>query len=330
MELPTLKIGKLIARYPFVQGGMAVRVSTGHLAAAVAEAGGVGTIAGTGMTADELRGEIRYARSKTRGIIGVNVLFAVRQFADLVKAAIAEKVDFVVSGAGFSRDMFSWGKESGTNIVPIVSSGKLARIATHLGAAAIVVEGAEAGGHLGTDKPIREVFPEVRQATDLPLIAAGGIANGEEAGDLFALGAQGVQLATRFLASEECTAAEAFKRMHLGVKEEDIVLIDSPVGMTGRAIRNPFSEALARGDLEQEVSCADCLKRCTRAYCILDALDCARKGDVERGVVFSGSSATRIKDILPVREIMAQLVAGATRRLRDISAQRDMISLEPD
>ncbi len=320
MELPTLKIGNLISRYPFVQGGMAVRVSTGPLAAAVAEAGGVGTIAGTGMTPEELRGEIRYARSKTRGIIGVNVLFAVRQFAELVKAAIAEKVDFIVSGAGFSRDMFAWGKESGTSIVPIVSSGKLARIAAGLGAAAIVVEGAEAGGHLGTDRPIREVLAEVRQATDLPVIAAGGIATGEEAADLFALGAQGVQLATRFLASEECTADQEFKRMHLGVSEKDIVIIESPVGMPGRAIRNPFTEALAKGELNQETSCAECLKRCSHAYCILDALDRSRKGDVVGGLVFSGASAARIRDILPVREIMAQLVAGAVRRLKEIPA----------
>jgi NAD(P)H-dependent flavin oxidoreductase YrpB (nitropropane dioxygenase family) len=318
LELPTLKIGNLTARYPFVQGGMAVRVSTGPLAAAVAEAGGVGTIAGTGMTPDELRGEIRHARSKTKGIIGVNVLFAVRNFAELVKTAISERVDFIVSGAGFSRDMFAWGKESGTSILPIVSSAKLARIATSLGAAAIVVEGAEAGGHLGTDRPIREVLPEVRQATSLPLIAAGGSATGEEAADLFARGAQGVQLATRFIASEECTAADEFKKMHLRAKEEDIVLVESPVGMTGRAIRNRFTEALSRGELVQDVSCDDCLKRCTHAYCILDALDRSRKGDVDHGVVFSGASAARINDILPVREIIAQLVAGATRRLREI------------
>ncbi len=317
--MPTLKIGKLAARYPFVQGGMAVRVSTGHLAAAVAEAGGVGTIAGTGMTLDELRSEIRYARERTKGIIGVNVLFAVRNFADLVKAAISEKIDFIVSGAGFSRDMFAWGKETATAILPIVSSGKLARIAANLGASAIVVEGTEAGGHLGTDRPIRDVLPEVRQVTELPIIAAGGIANGEEAAELFALGADGVQLATRFIASEECTAAESFKKMHISVREEDIVLVESPVGMTGRAVRNPFSEALARGDLFQDVSCDGCLKRCSHAYCILDALDRSCRGDVDRGIVFSGTSATRIHEILPVKEIMARLVAGATRRLDAIS-----------
>jgi len=319
LELPTLKIGKLTARYPFVQGGMAVRVSTGHLAAAVAEAGGVGTIAGTGMTAGELRGEIRYARSKTRGIIGVNILFAVKAFAELVKTAIAEKVDFVVSGAGFSRDMFAWGKETGVSILPIVSSGHLARIGTRLGAAAIVVEGAEAGGHLGTDRPIREVLPEVREATDLPVIAAGGIANGEEAADLFALGAQGVQLATRFIASNECTASEAFKRIHLAAKPEDMVIIESPVGMPGRAIRNAFTDRLAKGELDQDITCDGCLKRCSHAYCILDALDRSRKGDVEGGLVFSGDSAMRIRKILPVKEIMSQLVAGATRRLHQMA-----------
>lgn len=319
MELPTLKIGNLIARYPFVQGGMAVRVSTGRLAAAVAEAGGVGTIAGTGMDPEELRSEIRYARSATKGIIGVNILFAVKAFAELVRAAIAERVDFIVSGAGFSRDMFAWGRDAGVNILPIVSSGHLASIGTRLGAAAIVVEGTEAGGHLGTDRPIREVLREVRQATDLPVIAAGGVANGEEAADLFALGAQGVQLATRFLASEECTAGEAFKRMHLGVKEEDIVIIESPVGMPGRAIRNPFTERLAKGDLDQDVPCNACLKRCSHAYCILDALDRSRQGDVVGGLVFSGNSATRITSILPVKEIMAQLVEGATRRLREMN-----------
>lgn len=316
--LPTLRIGLLVSRYPFVQGGMAVRVSTGKLAAAVAEAGGVGTIAGTGMSLDELRAEIRYARERTKGIIGVNVLFAVRNFADLVKASIAERIDFIVSGAGFSRDMFVWGKETGTAIVPIVSSAKLARVATVLGASAIVVEGFEAGGHLGTQRPIREVFPEVRAATDLPLIAAGGIADGEEAADLFALGADGVQLATRFLASEECTAADEFKRMHLNVKDEDIILVDSPVGMTGRAVRNLFTEALKRGDLRQKVSCRDCLKRCSHVYCILDALDRSRSGDVDGGIVFSGSSATRIHEILPVKEIMERLVAGATCRLAAI------------
>ncbi len=318
MDLPSLKIGNRTSRYPFVQGGMAVRVSTAPLAAAVAEAGGVGTIAGTGMTPEELISEIRYARKKTDGIIGVNILFAVRNFPELMKTAMAEKVDFVVSGAGFSRDMFGWGRETGVSVVPIVSSARLAKTATRLGASAIVVEGTEAGGHLGTDRPLREVFPEVREATSLPLIAAGGIANGEEAADLFAMGADGVQMATRFIASDECTAALSFKQIHVSPKEEDIVLVDSPVGMTGRAIRNSFSERVDKGEYSEDVNCQDCLKRCSHVYCILGALHRACMGDVDNAVVFSGDSAPRIKEILPVNEIMTRLVRDASKKLATI------------
>ncbi|MGE5483532.1 MAG: NAD(P)H-dependent flavin oxidoreductase [Ignavibacteriales bacterium] len=310
MTLPVLRIGDRIAHFPFVQGGMAVRISTARLAAAVAEAGGVGTIAGTGMSPDELRSEIREARRLTRGIIGVNVLFAATQFAHLVKTAIMEKVDFVVSGAGFSRDMYVWGREGGVPILPIVSSARLARAAERLGASAIVVEGAEAGGHLGTDRPIREILPEVRRVTSLPVIAAGGIADGREATDVFGLGADGAQVGTRFIASEECTAPHEFKMMHVATKPDDIVLIDSPVGLPGRAIRNPFWERVTAGERLEPSRCRGCLKQCSHRFCILDALNRAQQGDVRSGLVFSGLSALKIRSILPVREIMRLLVAG--------------------
>jgi len=310
VKLPMLRIGDRIPRFPFVQGGMAVRISTAVLAAAVAEAGGVGTIAGTGMSPDELRSEIREARRLTTGIIGVNVLFAVTQFADLVKTAIMEKVDFVVSGAGFSRDMYTWGREGGVPILPIVSSARLARAAERLGASAIVVEGAEAGGHLGTDRPIREIVPEVRGVTGLPVIAAGGIADGREAADLFELGADGVQVGTRFIASEECTAPSDFKMMHVATRPEDMVLVNSPVGLPGRAIRNPFWERVVKGENLEPDGCRGCLKQCSHRFCILDALRRAQQGDVGNGLVFSGLSALRIKSILPVGEIMRLLAAG--------------------
>lgn len=310
MELPELHIGNLLPKFPIVQGGMAVRISTAPLAAAVAEAGGVGTIAGTGMSVEELQSEIRQARRLTGGIIGVNVLFAVRDFANLVQAAIKEKIDFIVAGAGFSRDMFIWGKEAGIPIIPIVSSARLARVAEKLGAAAVVVEGTEAGGHLGTERPLREIVPEVRRAVKIPLIAAGGIADGDDGAEMFALGADGVQMATRFIASEECPVPQAFKDMHVNVDPEDIILIDSPVGMTGRAIRNPFSEALQAKEPPPIEACDGCLKRCSRYYCILDTLRRAQQGDVTGGLVFSGTSATRIKEILPVAEIIRRFVAG--------------------
>ena len=143
MKLPELKIGKLIAKVPIIQGGMAIRLSTARLAAAVANEGGIGLIAASGMPFDELRHEIRLARKLTPhgGIIGINVMVAARQFKELVAVAIEEGIDLVVAGAGFSRDMFLWGKESGTPIVPIVSTAKLAKISQTLGASAIIVEG---------------------------------------------------------------------------------------------------------------------------------------------------------------------------------------------
>lgn len=173
MKIPELRIADLVAKIPVIQGGMAVRISMAPLAAAVAEEGGIGIIAGSGLSVQELKEEIREARRRTKGIIGVNVMFAVREFAQLVHAAFEEKIDLLVSGAGFSRDMFTWGKEKGIPVVPIVSSAKLAKLSEKLGAAAVVVEGYEAGGHLGTDRSMRDILPEVKAAVSIPVIGAG-------------------------------------------------------------------------------------------------------------------------------------------------------------
>ena len=180
--IPQLKIAHMHPRLPIIQGGMAYSVSTGKLAAAVANAGGIGTIAGTGLTLQELSTEIQKARTliKGTGYIGVNVLFAVKQFAELVLKAMQEKVNFIVSGAGFSRDMFAWSQEYGIPVIAIVSSARLAKLAEKLGAAAIVAEGKEAGGHLGTDRPLKEILPEVVAAVDIPVIAAGGLTTGKD------------------------------------------------------------------------------------------------------------------------------------------------------
>jgi nitronate monooxygenase len=319
MNLPVLKIGSLVPKFPIVQGGMAIRISTAPLAAAVAQAGGVGTIAGTGMSLEELAAEIRQAKKITQGVIGVNVLFAARNFAQLVRTALREKVDFIVSGAGFSRDMFIWGRESDTAIIPIVSSARLAKLAEKMGAAALVVEGVEAGGHLGTDLPLKEILKDIRDAVKIPIIAAGGIATGQEAAEILSLGADGVQLATRFLASDECTAPRAYKEMHLNVKPEDIVTINSPVGLPGKAIRNSFSERLASGLPMDKDPCSSCLKKCSHYFCIFAALNRAQQGDMEKGLIFSGESAVKLKEIQPVETIMADLVQG----IKDYMPQPD-------
>ena len=307
LKLPALKIGHLVAEVPIVQGGMAIRLSTARLAAAVALEGGIGIIAASGMTFDELRREIRLARELTnnKGIIGINAMVAAREFLGLVKTAIDEGIDLVIAGAGFSRDIFALGKEANVPIVPIVSSVKLAKISQSLGASAIVVEGKEAGGHLGTDLPMLEIFPDIKKAVNIPVIVAGGIVDGKDVARAISLGADGVQMGSRFAASVESNGAPNLKAMYLNVKEEDIVLIDSPVGYKGRAVRNPFAQLSLEGNTPRPTECRSCLKHCEQNFCIINALIRAQQGDVETGLVFSGESMTRINEILSVKEIFA-------------------------
>jgi nitronate monooxygenase len=309
MDLKELKIGKLVVPIPIIQGGMAVRISTAPLAAAVANEGGIGIIAGTGMKVDELIAEIRKARQMTKGVLGVNVLFAVREFAELVKAAITEGIDIVISGAGFSRDMFIWGKESDTPIVPIVSSAKLALMAEKLGAAAVVVEGKEAGGHLGTDRSMREVLPEVLEAVQIPVIGAGGIIDGRDIAEVLAMGASGVQMGTRFAASLESNASDEMKQLYVRACKEDVIHVKSPVGLLGQGIRNTFYERLEQEGHVRITQCSNCLKRCTHSFCIMDALvNACQSGNFDRALVFSGENVHRIQEILPVSQIFKKLL----------------------
>ena len=309
MKLPELKIGNLVARVPIIQGGMAIRISTARLAAAVGEEGGIGLIAASGMSFDELRGEIRLARSLTKGIIGINIMVAARQFAGIVKTAIDEGIDLVVAGAGFSRDVFAMGKESGTPIVPIVSSVKLAKISQKLGAAAIIVEGKEAGGHLGTDQTLHSLLPDIVKAVTIPVIGAGGIMSGYDIVETLKLGVAGVQMGTRFAASNESNAAPALKEFYLKAKHEDIVLIHSPVGLPGRALRNPFAEKIIESTAPAPESCDGCLKHCLKNFCIIKALIRAQQGDLETGLIFTGEYIHKIDEILSVKEIFRRLLA---------------------
>lgn len=176
MKLPELKIGSFIAKIPIIQGGMSIRVSTSALAIPVAECGGIGTIGGSGIPVPELQEDIRKAKNATKGIIAVNIMYAMKDFYELVIASIEAGADMIITGAGFSRDIFKIGKQHNVPIVSIVSSPGLATMAEKLGAAAVIVEAAEAGGHLGTQVPLRELFPTVRKVVSkIPLIAAGEI-----------------------------------------------------------------------------------------------------------------------------------------------------------
>lgn len=317
--MPGLTIGDRTTRLPIIQGGMAVRISLAPLAGAVAHAGGVGIIAGSGLTPTELVDEIRSARSVagSNGLIGVNVMVAVRIFKDLVRAAMAEGVDLVIAGAGFSRDVFEWGREFGVPVVPIVGSVRVAKLAERFGAAAVVVEGNEAGGHLGTDRDLLDLLPEIVSAVSIPVIGAGGVVDGAGIRTVLEAGAAGVQMGSRFVATAESSAPDSFKRMYVDATPDDVVLVKSPVGLPGRALKNPFWERANAGEYPPIASCRACLKDCARDYCIIDELEMAQRGDTDDGLVFAGSSAARIDDIPTVAELMGRLEAEYHQSGRD-------------
>jgi nitronate monooxygenase len=314
MKLPPLKIGNLIAPIPLIQGGMSVRVSTSALAAPVASCGGIGVIGGSGIDVRELRDDIRRAKEKSSGVIAVNIMYAMKNFYELVVGSIEAGVDFVITGAGFSRDIFKIGKSYNIPIAMIVSSPTLAKLAERLGAAAIIVEGKEAGGHLGTDQSLRSIFPPIRKVIKkIPLIAAGGITDGYEMAEMMdTYGADGVQIASRFVLSEECDVDDAFKQAYLRAQKDDIVLTSSPVGMPGRALKTPFIDKLAQGfDLKSKVCRYQCLKKCDKHYCINERLRASREGNIEEGLFFSGENTFKMKKILPVAEIFRQFISQA-------------------
>jgi nitronate monooxygenase len=310
LKLPQLKIGHMMPKLPIIQGGMGVGISLSGLATAVAKAGGIGIISGTGITVEELRTHIKTAKHAVKdvGYIGVNVLFAMNDFAEKMKLAIEEKVDFIISGAGISRDMYAWGKEAGIPVISIVSTAKLAKLSERLGASAIVVEGFEAGGHLGTDRPMFDILPEVVEAVSIPVIAAGGIMTGEDIAKALKMGASGVQMGTRFVASEECDAPLSFKQKYVEAKKEDLVLVKTTVGLQGRAIKNKFTDLISGSDKLKIAKCHDCLKNCSYRFCTLDSLMVSLKGDVENGLVFAGARVHEIKEILPVQQIIDRIV----------------------
>ncbi|WP_199228135.1 NAD(P)H-dependent flavin oxidoreductase [Salipaludibacillus keqinensis] len=295
------------SKLPIIQGGMGVRISLSNLASAVSNAGGIGIISGTGIPIDELKYHIREAKEKTKGLgyIGVNVLYAMTDFAETMKAAMEEKVDFIISGAGISRDMYNWGKSYNVPVISIVSSAKLAKMSQRLGASAVVVEGTEAGGHLGTDRPLFDILPEVVEAVDIPVIAAGGIIDGRDVRKALEAGASGVQMGTRFVASQECDAPLSFKEKYLSSTET--VLIKSVVGLDGRAVPNRFTDKISNDQKLKIDRCVSCLKKCSHRYCILDSLLKSVGGDAEEGLVFSGSRVGEITEILSVKEIFDRI-----------------------
>lgn len=322
--LPSLKIGNIVSRLPIIQGGMAVRVSLHKLAGNVAKEGGIGIIAISGMNdPQEVKDEIKKARkiAGKDGVIGINIMGIIGRFKELVGAAVEEKIDLIIQGAGFRNDIFEIAK--GTPVVSMASSARVAKKAEEAGASAVIIEGCDAGGHLGFPKGHEfkktiDIIKEAVKEVKIPLIAAGGIFNGKDIVEMLRAGAKGVQMATRFVATKECDADEKFKKAYINAKEEDIVIINSPVGLPGRAIKTPFVEKILNNTAPKvnPVECQGCIGPiCDKSYCILKALENARKGDLEDGLVFAGSNAWKINKIVKVKELIKELVDEANKEL---------------
>ncbi len=301
-----LNINGLQINVPIIQGGMAIRCSMAKLAAAVANEGGIGVIAGTALPLEELREEIKKARkliTKKGGALGVNIMFAASDFVNLVNVCIEEKVDVIICGAGFSRDIFSMVKGTGIKLFPIVSSLKLAKISEKLGADAIVVEGGNAGGHLGTDLDSWDIMEEITKNIKIPVFGAGGVITPADAERMLSLGTTGIQMGSRFVATHECAVSDEFKNMYVICKKGDIVKIMSSVGLPANAIISPFAEKLLSEEKLTPKSCTNCLKHCKRNFCVSKSLIAGHEGDLENGLFFAGKDAWKINDIVSVHEI---------------------------
>ena len=349
MKLNSLKIGDLIAKVPIIQGGMGVGVSLSSLAGAVAKEGAIGVIsaAQTGYLEsdfgiDSLKANIRslgkhIKRAKSisnNGIIGVNIMCATRNYEDYVKCAIDNGADLIISGAGLPTDLPKFTEGSNIKLAPIVSPPKSASVILKMWdrrygrtADMVIIEGPKAGGHLGFsndsileyvskvyDKEVLEIIDIVKEYEEkynknIPVIFAGGVYDRSDIDHYISLGCSGVQMATRFVATEECDAHINFKMAYINSKKEDIMIVKSPVGMPGRAISNKFMEE--RKVTKEKISkCYKCLKKCDMAtipYCITGALVRAVKGDVENSLVFCGENAYRLDKITTVKELIKEL-----------------------
>lgn len=344
-----LVIGNLTAKVPVVQGGMGVGISMHRLAAAVAREGGIGVISAAqpGFREDDfaqnvreanmraLAREIKLAKEQAAGgIIGVNIMVAMKGYEDFVRCAIDAGADIIISGAGLPMDLPKIAQGSSTKLAPIVSSAKAAKVILSrwakqedITADMVVIEGPKAGGHLGfkadeiagytdemMDEEIKKILAvvaeyEQRYSKKIPVIFGGGVYTREDIDHFLSLGLSGVQMATRFVATEECDADINFKMAYVNAKKEDIQIVKSPVGMPGRAIRNSFIKHTEtdRADIDR---CYGCLARCNPKeipYCISQALFNAANGDTENALLFCGENAYRVDKITTVKEIFDEL-----------------------
>ena len=346
-----IKIGNKKSKYPIIQGGMGVGVSLHRLAGTVSKEGGIEVMSAADIGFKEpdfaknpmianlraIGSEIKKAReiAGKDKILGMNVMVAMQNYAEIVKECVKQKIDLIISGAGIPKDLPEYVKDSETKIAPIVSSLRCCQLIVkhwikkyNYVPDMVVIEGPEAGGHLGfkneeleeENKPkLEEITVEIvdyikgvekETGKEIPVISAGGIWDSKDIKKFLSLGASGVQMATRFVATNECDASEEFKQAYVNAKKEDVKIIKSPVGMPGRAIYNEFIKNTEKEKCKID-KCYKCIKTCNIAntpYCITRALINAVKGNINEGLVFCGSNVEKIKEIVSVHDLMNELV----------------------
>ncbi len=355
-RLPDLVIGDLRINPPIIQGGMGVRVSASHLASAVSNEGALGVVASVG-TGEEwpdrtldcaarsyvsLREMLRETKSMTKNPFAVNIMCALTNYEDLVRAADEEGVAAIISGAGLPLKLPAMVKNRSIKLIPIVSSGRAAELICQSWLKrhsrlpdALVVEGVLAGGHLGfsvdevsaAHVPLESIVVDVLEVAgrigraagvSIPVIAAGGIFDGEDMARFLRLGASGVQMGTRFVCTEECDVSREYKQAYLDCREEDILIMKSPLGLPIRVIRNAFVDRIVRGEKEGFHCEYRCLSPCEpdkSPYCIAQALINAYRGEMSAGFATCGANAYRVDRIISVKELIAELVADCSRSL---------------
>ena len=344
-----LKIGDLEARIPVIQGGMGVGISLSRLAGTVAANGGIGIISTAQIGWREpdfyqnpfeanyraMKKELEAARKIANdGIVGFNIMVATQRYEEYIKTAVEAGADVIISGAGLPVDLPKYTEGSDVKIAPVVSSLKSYTVLCRMWERKykrypdfVVIEGPKAGGHLGFsteelgtftpesyDQVILSIIEknkeyEKKAGRDIPVIVAGGIFDGEDMKHALSLGADGVQVATRFVTTEECDAAPAYKEAYIKAKKEDICIVKSPVGMPGRALRNDFIKEREK-EREHITKCYGCLKKCDMnkiPYCITTALCRAANGDTDNALIFCGENVWRLDRMMSVKELMEEL-----------------------
>ena len=351
MKYKPLIIGDLVASVPIVQGGMGVGISLSGLASAVASCGGIGVISAaqpgfresdffTNTIEANMRAlsrEIKAAKEKSNnGIIGVNIMVALNNYDDYVRCCIDNKADLIISGAGLPMKLPELTMGSDIKIAPIVSSLKAAKVILqrwdkryNRTADLIVIEGPKAGGHLGfqaedaehlenIDEEIKSIIEykkeyEKKYNKSIPVIFGGGVFTNEDVNHYInEIGTDGVQVATRFVTTEECDADISFKNAYVNAKKEDIGIVKSPVGMPGRAILNSYIKKTSL-DRDPVSKCFNCIHKCnpaTTPYCLSKALFNAANGDLENALIFCGENAYKINEITTVKNVIDDLMGN--------------------